>query len=332
MANSNLNRYDFLNLNFNTVKNKKALFNDWYRRLMNVCLEMFEYENLPKTIPKDDLEFKLFSCGYVTIGKDDKGDLRAFMGALGGEPDADYLPTLSVVANPALKFNKTFEIGKDCIILKNDKMFNGLHTLIQKYSALLTTFEISFYWGGVNGRTQRLFATSNKDIAEDIKKVYQMLEDGNELRAISDKPLFELLKSFEVSSANNTVSALKSFIEVRQYIIASFYIDVGLNANYNMKRESLNENEINSDNDILVPFVDNMHESRINGWNEVNDMFGTNIKVKLSSRWEDIRKMLLYRLEEQKKEAKAEEPTNEDAVKTEPEDVKDDAGGEVNET
>ena len=308
MANNNLNRYNFINVKFDIIKSKNKIYNDWCRHLYNECLQMFEYDDMPETLKQYDLEFYTMSNTYSIITTDESGKLFAFIAELGGEPNAYYLPKESVIANVGLNFNKTCKIGENCVLYINDKMFMGLGVKIQKYASLLTACEMSFYWNCINSRMQKVFATPNNDIANSLKEVYEHLEDGDELKTITDKPLFDMLKNFEWQSTSNTTSNIKSLIELRQYIISSFFIDIGLNANYNMKRESLNENEINADNDILIPLIDNMLECRQKGVEEINKMFGTNIKVRLSSRWRDIKKSLEYRLEEQQQQAEETQP------------------------
>ena len=54
-----------------------------------------------------------------------------------------------------------------------------------------------------------------------------------------------------------------------------------------MKRESLNDDEIAANEDTLKPLIDDMLEQRQIAIDEVNKMFGTNIKVSLNSSWED---------------------------------------------
>lgn len=66
---------------------------------------------------------------------------------------------------------------------------------------------------------------------------------------------------------------------------ASWFNDTGLNANYNMKRESINSNESQLNDDMLMPTVDDMLDCRQEGLEKVNAMFGTNITVELNSSW-----------------------------------------------
>lgn len=301
---------------FDIIKCRKKLYDDNYKMLQNVCMKMFEWKNLPKTIPKRDLEFILQSQGYAIIAKDDKGDLYALQGELGGEPNAYYLPTIATIANPAIPYFKTLKIGQDCIILKNDDLYRGLSIYIAKYAALLTSIDISFYWNIINCRTQKLFEADDDNVKDSVKKVLESIELGDKLETVAGKQLFDMLKTHDYTDGATTSTALKELIEAKQYMIASFYIGVGLNANYNMKRESLNENEINADTDVLVPNVDNMFDCRKDDINDVNEKYGQNISVEISSQWNNIRRSLEARIEEQENQAEIEP---------------DDAGGESNE-
>ena len=76
-------------------------------------------------------------------------------------------------------------------------------------------------------------------------------------------------------------------IELNQYQKASFWNDIGLNANYNMKRESINSGESQLNDDALLPLIDNLLRERSEGCDRVNAMYGTSISVSLASAWED---------------------------------------------
>ena len=290
---------------FDIVKSRDTLFNDWYKTLLNICLSMFDYDGLPETIPKRDLEFQLLQNGYSAITKANN-NLYAFGGGLGGELDTYYLPTLITIANPYLKFNKVLKIGKDCVLMLNNEMYNGMNVYISKYASLLTSLDISFYWGIIDTRVQKLYEAKNDSVAESIKEVLDGVELGFEIKTIAGKSLFDLLKVHETTSGSVSTNSLKALIETRQYILAQFFIGIGLNANYNMKRESLNENELNADSDTLLPLIDMMLECREEAVKQINSKYGTNISVQLSKRWRDIRRSLDAMLKEQ--EVQADEP------------------------
>ena len=70
-------------------------------QFLNKTLSMFQYDNLPETIPSEELEKLLQIHGYAIIAKVND-ELYAFSGGLGGEPDVYYRPTIATVTNPAL--------------------------------------------------------------------------------------------------------------------------------------------------------------------------------------------------------------------------------------
>ena len=328
---SDIGRFECVKgVQFDIIKTRETLFNDWYKTLFNICLSMFDYEGLPQKIPKKDIEFQLLNYGFSAIPYEKiNDDYYSFIGGLGGELDAYYIPTIITIANPYLKYNKTLKIGQDCALILNDDMFKGMNVYMSKYASLLTALDISFYWGIIDTRVQKLFEANNDDVASSIKDALDAVELGKELKTIAGKPLFDMLKVHDYASPAQTASNLKSLIETRQYILAQFYIGIGLNANYNMKRESLNENELNADSDTLLPLIDNMLECRKQGFKEFNDKTGLNVQVKLSKRWQDIRASLDAMLKEQQNQAKIK---SEETTPDEPSNDNVEQGGEENAT
>ena len=74
---------------------------------------------------------------------------------------------------------------------------------------------------------------------------------------------------------------------MQQYLKASFYNEIGLNANWNAKRESINSNESQLNDDMLTPLIDNMLKERQEGVDRVNKLFGTDISVEFNSAWKE---------------------------------------------
>ena len=87
------------------------------------------------------------------------------------------------------------------------------------------------------------------------------------------------------SPPSNNGSYLTQFIELHQYLKGSFYNEIGLNANFNMKREALGDGESSLNEDSLLPLCDEMLRCRQEDFDKVNEMFGTNIKVEFDSSW-----------------------------------------------
>lgn len=276
------NRQEWIFSNVNILQNKNSLVRNQFNYLFNKTLRMFKYSNLPKTIPEKDLEIILQMQGYVTFGKDNKGDLYCFTSGLGGEPNPYYLPTLSIVANPALRLDKTFVIDENCVVMLNDDLYQGLAPLISKYANLLVECELSLKQAILNARIPAVVQADNDNTKESAEDFFKQIERGEGYGIITSKQFFDGLKAF---SFNTNTTNIKDIIESLQYIKGSFYNEIGLSSQFNMKREAINEAEAVLNEDVLHPLIDTMLKCRQDGLDKVNKMFGTNITVEFDSVW-----------------------------------------------
>lgn len=246
---------------------------------------MFKWSGLPDTIPEEYLEQYLQILGVCAI-TEVNGKLYALYGGLGGEPDAYYQPTLFTVANPFLNFSGELKIGKDCEIIKNDTFYKGLIPLDQKYASQLSENELSLNMASINTRVQQLLLVKDDTTKAAADKFIEDITDGK-LASMSDKSFFDDgTKTLPMTSSGST-NTLGDLIEYEQYLKASWFNELGLNANYNMKREALNSAESSINDDILFPLVDQMLEERKKGCERVNALYGTDISVELASSWKD---------------------------------------------
>lgn len=254
---------------------------EYYIRLMlNRTQKMFKYENLPKTINKMMLETYLQMGGWAYITEVD-GNLYAFTGGLGGVLNEYYLPTEVVISNPYLKYYKTLNIVTDGVLMTNDSMWLGLYDLYNKYATLLTESEISLRMCNINTRIQNLISAPDDSTRKSAEKYLNDLEDGK-IGVIAENGFFDGIKAHSNLTSSNQ---LTQNIEYHQYLKASFYNELGLNANFNMKREAINSNESELNKDALKPLIDDMLEVRQEGVKKINEKYGTNIKVELDSSW-----------------------------------------------
>lgn len=242
---------------------------------------MFEYKNLPETMPQEMVEVMLQRYGHVFVTKED-GGLYAFTGGMGGEPDVYGRPTIYTVANPALKLSKNYEIGKDGVLIANDTMMWGMIPMLSKYGTLLLENEISLRTIIIYLRIVAVISASDDKTKASADRFMEKIIAGD-LSVIGESPFFDGVKVQSLSTT--TASYIQQFIELEQYLKGTLYNELGLNANYNMKRESLTKNETALNEDFLMPLVDNMLANRKRGWDAVNDMFGTDISVEFGSTW-----------------------------------------------
>lgn len=268
-------KYDF--------KNKNKNLNDYITYMLNRSIIMFKYHNLPETMPQREIELLLQTNGWGCVCEID-GNLYALNGGLGGVPNAYNMPTEIIISNPYLKFNKTLTIDTDCVVIPNDSMYVGLLPLYNRYCTMLVENDITMILATVNKRIQNLLSANDDNTVESAKSFLKKVYEG-ELGVIAESKLFDSLK-VNNSSTNAQVN-LTDLFEFEQYIKASLYNEIGLSANYNMKRERLTSAEVETNTDNLYPLVDDMINQRRKAVKKINEMFGTNIEVEFNSSWDN---------------------------------------------
>ena len=244
-------------------------------------LSMFEWENLPETIPYKELEKILQVNGYAFI-TEVNGELYAFSGGLGGAVDAYGNPTEIIINNVGLNFNATLNLKNDGVLIHNDDMNMGLIPLLDRYNTFLVENDINMMMYGYNSRTQKLISASDDKTKASAELVIRKSIDG-ELAVIGESVIFEGVKVHSGNSNNG--QSITSLTEFHQYIKGSLYNELGLSANINMKRERLTEGETEVGDDSNYPFIFNMLKCRMKAMELINAKYSTDINVDFGSVW-----------------------------------------------
>lgn len=263
------------------VIDKKRSAKSYIRYMLIRLQKMFAYKNLPDTIPREMLELFLMQSGTCFI-TEVKGNLYAFQGTVGGEPDPYYRPTLYIVANPALKFNKELDLWHDGVLMRNDSLWYGLMPLLSRYAAMLAENLVTLRSADVMLRVVALLTAPNDATKVAAEEYLRKLEKG-QFGVIGENRFMDGIKM--QSPPSNNGSYLTQFIELHQYLKASFYNELGLESNYNMKREAIGRNESAMDRDTLVPLCEEMLRCRQEDVSRLNEMYGTDISVDFDSAW-----------------------------------------------
>lgn len=263
------------------IRDKDTAVTEFIANTLAKTQSMFDYEGLPDSIPQKELERLLQTTGNAFVTSVD-GVLYALSGGKCGEPDVYGRATLYTVANPALKLNKTYDIQKDGVLIENDSNGESLLPLIGRYAVLHTDGLISLNTASILTRITMLISASDDKTKQSAEEFLRKIQDG-EFSIIGENAFF---KGVNMQTAPTTNSVyITQLIELVQYYKASMYNELGLNANYNMKRERLNLGEVSMNVDVLLPYVDNMLKERQNAVENINEMFDTEISVKLASSW-----------------------------------------------
>lgn len=276
MASGKLMPFDFA-----YCSDKSKVFENYCKYTFTRTQSMFTYEGLPDTIPVQWLESYLQRNGSCCIAEHE-GKLYALLGNAGGELDEYYQPTIYTVANPALNLSKSFKIGEDCVYCKNDYDAIGLVPLVSRYCGLMTENLLTVRISDINMRMMNLLSAPDDNTLQSTKQYLKDLEEGK-LGVVGETPFFEGLKLQSKGVGNGDY--MIQFIELQQYLKGSMYNELGINANFNMKREALSGQEVALNDDALMPLIDDMLKQRRAMCDELNEMFGLNVSVDYGSTW-----------------------------------------------
>lgn len=267
--------------------------------------KMFKYEGLPDSIPRQYLENYLLVNGHCVIARDlrhpEDENIYAFVGAAGGEPDIYYRPTRYMVANPSLQTSNQYYISTtdpnhepNAVLVRNDTMWQGLYPMMARYAALISENLLTIRTADVMLRVLALITAPDDSSRLAADQFLKDITEGH-LASIAENRFLDGIRMQNPPSNNG--SYLTQFIELHQYLVGSFYNEVGLNANYNMKREALSESETGLNDDSLMPLCEDMLRCRQEDMDRVNAMFGTSIQVSLDSSWleNEIERLLSIR-------------------------------------
>lgn len=296
--------------------NKDRGIKQYVSYMLDRTNSMFQWTGLPDTVPAYILELYLQIFGYAAFIE--VKDLRAlnypdrmpikpgvyiFFGGIGGERDVYYRPRLFVASNQRLKqsINATIVYEGDdleavdtpCVLMRNDTNYMGLQPMFGRYATQMVENDISIRSAQINARAQIGISASTGNDSESARKYLDDLEAGK-LACIADANFLEGISVANMGTQSANV--IIQLIELQQYLKASWFNDLGLNANFNMKREYISREEIGSQTDVLLPLVDDMLRCRQEAADMLNSIFGWNVSVEKNSAWADKDQTILNSL------------------------------------
>lgn len=290
--------YDFFNEK-DADKRKNRLVRLQMNNMLRRTVNMFKWEGLPDTIPQRVLELYCQTrgfCGIIEV----KGKLYCVRGGLGGVPNYNYMPSNFIVSNPYLNLNaNSYNIyeNKNCVIIPNDSLYQGLMPLCSYHAELLAESSLTLRRLTIINRFPNLLIAPDDNTKKDIDDFLKNLENGD-VSAVAAKNILKDATSVPLS--NTASNIITQTLEMRQYEKAEWFNDIGLQMNYNMKRESITSSEAQLGEGALLPLPDDMLEQRRIAAKEIGDIFGVNITVDFNGAWKDLRDSIAIELEAEK--------------------------------
>ncbi len=262
----------------------------WRRMLYNKIENIFIFENLPKEIPVRFFNLCLFKTGKMVFYKiGDKFCVQPF--TYTDILDWYYVPVSGRVVNPYLPKahnNWEFTINDEAVIynssadIYNGRTFSVVADLIYKTANQLSENDISYYCISRNSRLLAILTAETDLQKREMDKILDKMYRGE-----TDITMEENLVSHVHANPltqNSTRNSLTELIEFQQYILANFYHNFGINSNYNLKREQLNSDEINVNQEVLRLNIEDMLKNREDGVSKINEKYGLNISVSLNEK------------------------------------------------
>ena len=125
--------------------------------------------------------------------------------------------------------------------------------------------------------------TASDNVTKQSADEYLNRVKKGDIGVIGESPFFAGIR---VPNSNSGLqNYLHQFLELHQYLKGSFWNELGLNANFNLKMAPLGANETALNRDFLHPLVDNMKECREKFVAALNEKYGLNITVEFNSSW-----------------------------------------------
>lgn len=262
----------------------------WRRLLYSKIENIFVYENLPAEIPLRFFNLCLFKRGRIVFYKiGDKYAVQPF--SYNNLLNWYYVPKRGRVVNPYLPQehqNWEFDIDEEAVIynsspdIYNYRNNSLVSDLIFKTANQLAENDISYYCIQRNSRLIAMFTAETDLQKREMDKIISKMYNGE-----TDITMAESLVSHVHAnplSQNSTRNSITELIEFQQYVLANFYHSFGINSNYNLKREQLNSDEINVNQEVLRLNIEDMLQVRKDGVEKINKKYGLNITVELNEK------------------------------------------------
>lgn len=250
-------------------------FNDQISYKVAKFSQIFDITGGTSTIPNWRLKQLLLTAGFGAFAVyPADGKLYFILGGMGGIQDHNLLPTKFVFADAHMPDGKTwsgeYEIGKQCVLCKNDSTYTGILPIIGKHTVTQVQTDLSFYIAIINSRIADIGVAGRDAEAVAFDKLIEDIERGK-LRGIVDKNYLQQFKSLPFSGRADVI---REYIEFMQFDRASECNELGLAANWNAKRESLTDSETLLNDDSTHPFIDDMKQNWQMWIDEVNEKYG----------------------------------------------------------
>lgn len=261
------------------VKNKQfwesasmnnSTFMQYYNRLLELSVSMFEWKNLPPTIDVRFLELALFSDGMAVFFKDDVLGCLALRTMIGGTLNVYQIPNIRT-AYASNGYNKTLN-NENSVIIFNNLIHTNSMLDVEMFAKRLYNID-RIIDVNVNAQKTPVLITCDENQRLTMKNLY-MKYDGNEPVIFGDKNLSA--NSLKVLKTDAPYTADKlSDLKARIWNEALTYLGIS-NINTVKKERMITDEVIRNQGGTIASRYSRL-EARRQACKQINEMFDLNI-------------------------------------------------------
>lgn len=249
---------------------------DYYNRLMELALNVFEWENLPPNVDERFLELTLYEMGYCLYFNDEIIGNLALTCTIGGKLDVYRIPVLRR-AYAVNGYNKICST-KDSVLIFNNYLHTPTQLTIELFARRLYEIERAIDVNVKAQKTPTLILSSEQQRLT-MQNLY-MQYDGNEPFIFGDKNMdIEGIKSLK-TDAPFVADKLEN---LKHQIWNEALTFCGIENSNQDKKERLVSDEVGSNYGNIEAQRNVMLNARKQAVKKINAMFGTNIDVHFRS-------------------------------------------------
>lgn len=252
----------------------------YYNRLVELSVSMFEWKNVPDSVDVRFLELCLFTYGYCLFFKDEVLGYLTLNGAIGGKFNVYRIPTTrNAIASNGYHKELT---DKDSVIIYNNFMhLNSMMEVVQ-YATRLGNLDRAIDVN-VNAQKTPILISCEESQRLTLKNLY-MKYDGNQPFIFGDKQLNP--NSLKAINTGATYVADKMYtLKTEIWNEALTYL--GINNVNIQKKERLITDEVSRNQGGVVASRYSRLEMRKKACKEINKMFGLEMDVEYRQSVED---------------------------------------------
>lgn len=253
----------------------------YMRKTKRMVLGRFEFTGLPKWWDKMFFYETLLFDGKVCITDYPGLGVTPFQcGEFG--VNVFNKPTTVNVSNVYLNTNFERSIGINCALPKVSPDYRGLIDMCVRTSSLLASADTGIYTNFMNTRVAFLFPVSSKKEEKEVAAIYDKVSRGEPYVAF-DKQINIAPYTFPVKT--NYIAS--DILMDKRSIWNEFLTDLGINNANTDKKERLNTDEVNANNEEVNLNVQNILECIQEGFDVANQLYDMNLGVRLRT-WEEM--------------------------------------------